>query len=267
MNRMENAIADTWLEGDPYELYVGRWSRQLAPRFLAWLNIPPSRRWLDVGCGTGALTSAIVASCSPTSVTGVEPSEGFLAKARQQLGHAVSLHAAPANRIPLENDSVDATVSGLVLNFVPDAPEALAEMVRVTVEGGTVAAYVWDYAEKMEMMRVFWDAATELDPNVASLDEGLRFPLCQPAALSRLFAGAGLREVETCAIEVPTPFADFDAYWRPFEGGQGPAPTYLASLSETARGRLREQVRARLSVRPGGPATLVARAWCARGIV
>jgi hypothetical protein len=140
-------------------------------------------------------------------------------------------------------------------------------MVRVTVAGGTISAYVWDYADKMEMMRVFWDAATELDPAVASLDEGVRFPLCHPAALSRLFTGAGLREVETAAIEIPTPFADFDAYWRPFEGGQGPAPTYLASLSEPARGRLREQARARLSARPGGPTALVARAWCARGIV
>lgn len=267
MNHAQAAIADNWREGDPYEQYVGRWSRQLAPRFLDWLNIASSRRWLDVGCGTGALASAIVASCSPASVCGVEPSEGFLARARQRLGGAVSLHAGSAGRIPLESDSIDVTVSGLVLNFVPDAPQALAEMVRVTVDNGTVAAYVWDYAEKMEMMRVFWDAAKELDPDAASLDEGLRFPLCQPAELSGLFERAGLRDVKTTAVEIPTPFADFDAYWRPFDGGQGPAPSYLASLSDVARGRLREHLRTRLSHRPGGPAALVARAWGVRGIV
>ncbi len=258
---------DTWLEGDPYELYVGRWSRQLAPRFLAWLDAGPSRRWLDVGCGTGALASSIVATCSPASVAAVDPSEGFLATARRRLGDAVAIHAAPAGRLPLEANSVDATVSGLVLNFIPDPDQALAEMMRVTTEGGTIAAYVWDYAQKMEMMRVFWDAATDLDPGAASLDEGVRFPLCRPERLSALFARAGLRNVAVDALEIATPFADFDAYWHPFEGGQGPAPTYLTSLDDAARRRLREHACERLRAHPGGASALVARAWCVRGTV
>ncbi|HKC12044.1 MAG TPA: class I SAM-dependent methyltransferase, partial [Vicinamibacteria bacterium] len=149
----------TWERADAYEQFVGRWSRQVAPKFLSWLGIPPQRRWLDVGCGTGALCAAILERCSPSSVFGVEPSEFFLARAKEQLAPRAALHRGSASQIPLEAASVDVTVSGLVLNFVPDAQAALKEMARVTVGGGTIAAYVWDYAGKMELMRLFWDSA------------------------------------------------------------------------------------------------------------
>ena len=258
-------ISDNWERGDPYEQYVGRWSRRVAPRFLAWLNVPARRRWLDVGCGTGALSAAILDQCSPLSVAGVEPSEGFLGKAKEQLGDRVLLRHGNAAAIPLEDGSVDACVSALVLNFVPDGRAGLREMARVTVAGGTIGAYVWDYAGKMELMRHFWDAAVELDPGAAKLDEGARFPLCRPEALTTLFASAGLGGIEVTAIDIATPFADFDEYWRPFLGGQGPAPAYAMSLEEPARARLRDRIRERMPLQADGSISLVARAWAVRG--
>ena len=257
-------VSDTWERGSPYEQYVGRWSRLVAPLFLSWLNVPAGRRWLDVGCGTGALCAAILDRCSPSLVAGVEPSEGFLKTARENLGSRADLRLGNAAAIPLGDASVDVVVSGLVLNFVPEQPAAMREMARVADKGGTIAAYVWDYAGKMELMRHFWDAAVELDPQAAKLDEGPRFPLCRPEALEKLFAGAGLQDIQVRAIDIPTPFADFDDYWRPFLGGQGPAPAYAMSLGETARARLRDRIKERLAAREDGSIQLIARAWAVR---
>ena len=257
-------ISDTWERGSPYELYVGRWSRTVAPLFLSWLNIPVGRRWLDVGCGTGALCAAILDRCSPSSVAGVKPSAGFLKTAKENLADQMALHQGTATAIPLGDASVDVVISGLVLNFIPDQRAALLEMARVTSKGGTIAAYVWDYAGKMELMRFFWDAAVELDPEATKLDEGVRFPLCRPEALEKLFASAGLEEVEIKPLDIPTPFANFDDYWQPFLGGQGPAPAYAMSLDETAKARLRDRIRERLPTAANGSISLTARAWAAR---
>jgi SAM-dependent methyltransferase len=260
-------VSDAWERGDPYEQYVGRWSRRVAPVFLSWLCLPAGRRWLDVGCGTGALCAAIVDHCSPSSVAGVEPSPGFLETARQRLAGRAALHQGSATAIPLGDSSVDVVVSGLVLNFVPDQRAALAEMARVSGNGGTIAAYVWDYAGKMELMRVFWDAAVALNPAAAGLDEGVRFPLCRPEALVDLFTGAGLGGAEVTAIDIPTPVASFEDYWQPFLGGQGPAPSYAMSLDQAARARLRDRIRERLPVGADGSISLTARAWAIRAVV
>jgi SAM-dependent methyltransferase len=260
-------ISDTWDRGSPYEHYVGRWSRQLAPEFVSWLDVPAGRRWVDVGCGTGALSAAIAERASPASLDGVEPSDGYREAARANLAARAALHPGNAAAIPLGDAAADVVVSGLVLNFVPDPHAALLEMARVTGKGGTVAAYVWDYAGKMELMRYFWDAAVELDPAAAKLDEGVRFPLCQPDALAARFAGAGLRDIEVRAIDIPTSFPDFDDYWKPFLGGQGPAPGYAMSLDEPARARLRDRIASRLPAQPDGSIALTARAWAVRGTV
>ena len=256
---------DAWNSGDPYEMYVGRWSHFVASEFLAWLNPPPSLRWLDVGCGTGALTSAIAEKCRPARLLGIDPSEGFLAKARARLGDRASLRVANALEIPLRDAEVDVVVSGLVLNFIPGTAGGLAEMRRVVSPGGTVAAYVWDYAGRMDLMRHFWDAAVELDPATRELDEGVRFPLCRPDALQDVFRDAHLAEVQVTPIDIPTPFRDFDDYWTPFLGGQGPAPSYAMSLDESSRNRLRDRIRARLPGQPDGSILLMARAWAVRG--
>jgi len=260
-------VSDAWERGSPYERYVGRWSRRVAPLFLSWLSVPAGRRWLDVGCGTGALCAAILDRCSPASVAGVEPSEGFLKTAKEMLGDRAALHLGSATAIPLADASVDVVVSGLVLNFVPDQGAAVAEMARVSGKGSTIGAYVWDYAGKMELVRFFWDAAVELDPGAAKMDEGIRFPLCRPEALEKLFADAGLQGVEVRPIDIPTPFANFDDYWQPFLGGQGPAPAYAMSLDETSRARLRDRIRERLPIAADGSISLIARAWGTRATV
>jgi SAM-dependent methyltransferase len=263
----DRPVSDTWERGSPYEQYVGRWSRRVAPLFLSWLRIPAGRRWLDLGCGTGSLCAAIVSGCAPTSVAGVEPSEGFLRTAKENLADRAVFHRGNATEIPLDDSSVDVVVSGLVLNFIPDQPGALGEMARVTANGGTIAAYVWDYAGKMELMRIFWNTAVELDPDAAKLDEGIRFPLCRPKALGELFAGAGLKRIEQTAIDIPTRFANFQDYWQPFMGGQGPAPAYAMSLDLAARARLRDRIRERMPAGADGAISLTARAWAIRASV
>ena len=260
-------LSDNWERGDPYEQYVGRWSRRVAADFLGWLRIPAGRRWLDVGCGTGALCAAIVEQCAPASVIGVEPSEGFLTTARNRLAGRAVFHRGTATEIPLEAASVDVVVSGLALNFVADPRAALAEMARVTGNGGTIAAYVWDYADKMELMRIFWDTVVELTPEAVKMDEGKRFPLCRPGALLDLFASAGLYNCEVSSIDIATPFANFDEFWQPFLGGQGPAPAYVLSLDEAARTRLRDRLQERLPADSNGTISLTARAWAVRGTV
>ncbi len=260
-------VLDTWERGSLYEQYVGRWSRPVAPLFLSWLSIPAGRRWLDVGCGTGALCAAIVDRCSPSSVAGVEPSEEFLKAAQENLAGRVEIHRGSATAIPLGDASVDVVVSGLVLNFVPDPQAALAELGRVAAKGGTIAAYVWDYAGRMELMRYFWDAAVDLNPSAAHMDEGVRFPLCRPDALEKVFGDARLEGVEVTSIDIPTPFANFDDYWQPFLGGQGPAPAYAMSLDETARTHLRDCLRERIPSTATGAISLTARAWAIHGTV
>lgn len=261
----QKPLSDAWDHGDPYEQFVGRWSRQVAPLFLHWLGVPPGRRWLDVGCGTGALSAAILERCSPAFVVGVEPSQGFLESARRRLAGRATLDCGSATAIPLRNESIDVVVSALVLNFIPDLPAALAEMVRVTSHGGLIGAYVWDYAGKMELIRHFWDAAASLDARALQLDEGVRFPLCRPEALTEAFATANLRSIEVTAIDIPTRFPSFDDYWQPFLGGQGPAPAYAMSLDESARVRLREHLRNTVPSSADGSISMTARAWAVRG--
>lgn len=257
---------DTWSSGAAYEPYVGRWSRLVAREFLAWLAAPPGQRWLDVGCGTGALTQTILGATEPSAVTGIDPSAGFIAYAQASTPDArAHFTVSDAQSLPVEAGAFDAVVSGLALNFVPDPARAVAEMARATRPGGTVAIYVWDYAGQMQFMRHFWDAAVALDPRAHDLDEGHRFALCQPDPLVRLFAAASLHGVVTRAIDVPTVFRDFDDYWSPFLGGQGSAPTYAMSLDEERRAALRERLRANLPVAADGSIPLLARAWAVRG--
>jgi len=158
-------------------------------------------------------------------------------------------------------------VSGLVLNFIPDKARAMSHLTRATKPGGQVAAYVWDYTGRMELMRYFWDAAVELKPENRHLDEGVRFPLCQPDSLLQLFEESGLTHVEVSPLEISTHFQNFDDYWTPFLGGQFPAPDYAMSLSEVDRAKLRERIRSRLPIDKDGSIKMVARAWSVRGVV
>ena len=259
-------MQDRWSSGDFYEPYVGRWSRLVAHEFLGWLNAPLALNWLDVGCGTGALTEAVAERCAPERLAGVDPSDGFLDFARQRLGRrGAELQKADAQNLPFADAEFDRVVSGLVLNFVPDHRRAAAEMARVVRSGCEVALYVWDYAGRMELMRHFWDAAAALDPRARELDEGRRFPVCRPEPLRELFEAAGLADTETRAIDVPSVFRDFNDYWTPFLGGQAPAPGYCMSLGEKAREALRHRLQASLPTQADGSIHLIARAWAIRG--
>jgi SAM-dependent methyltransferase len=214
------------------------------------------------------LTQTILDHANPKSVTGVDRSPGFIEYATARVrGERARFEVGDAQSLPLESGSVDAAVTGLVLNFVPQPERAVAEMARVVRGGGVAAAYVWDYAGKMELMRYFWDAVVASDAAARDLDEGRRFPLCQPEPLAALFAQAGLHDAEVRAIDVATDFRDFDDYWSPFEGGQGPAPGYAMALDEARRNALRDRIRASLPLADDGSIHLVARAWAVRGRV
>jgi ubiquinone/menaquinone biosynthesis C-methylase UbiE len=259
---------DNWAAGDLYEPYVGRWSRLAAKDFLQWLALPAQLDWLDVGCGTGALTQTILQQAQPQSVKGIDPSAGFVDFAKAHVGDPkVTFDVGDAQSLPAESARFDVAASGLVLNFVPKPSLATQEMRRVVRAGGTVAAYVWDYAGKMELMRYFWDAAAELDPSASNLVESTRFPMCKAPALTSLFQDAGLHDVQAQMIDVPTTFKDFDDYWNPFLGGQGPAPAYAMSLTEERRKALRDRIRATLPIASDGSIPLIARAWAVRGRV
>ncbi|GGM77128.1 methyltransferase [Lentzea pudingi] len=247
-----------WSFGDAYESYVGRWSRPVAVEFLRWLGVPPGRTWLDVGCGTGALTGTVLAHAQPAAITGIDPSEGFLDLARQRVPGA-TFEAGTAT--DLGGRTADVVVSGLVLTFVPDVVQAVGEFAQAAPY---VGSYLWDYTSGMRMMRLFWDAAKDVDPAAASRDEGLRFSsVSAPGPLRALWAGAGLRDVEVTGIVVPTVFRDFDDFWSPFLGGAGAAPAYAATLPPEQLGAVRDLLRSRLPEH--GPIELTAKAWAVRG--
>lgn len=259
---------EVWTEGEAYEFFMGRWSEGVAEIFLPWLDVAPRSRWLDVGCGTGRLTRAILGHALPAVVVGIDSSTGFAGTARDLSGDdRVHFLVGDGQALPIATSRVDAAVCGLVLNFVPDAERMVAELVRVVRSDGIVGWYVWDYAEGMEFLRHFWDAAIDLDSTAATLDEGVRFPICQPDALRRVAETAGLDSVRVRAIDVPTRFSDFDDFWTPFLGAQGPAPTYVAGLSRDRRLGFREHLRSRIPVNTDGSIDLMARAWAVQGTV
>jgi ubiquinone/menaquinone biosynthesis C-methylase UbiE len=232
----------------------------VADEFVGWLAQPAGLRWLDVGCGTGALTSTILRRADPASVLGVDPSEGFIGYARQTVNdERAGFEVRSAAELP--DGPYDAVVAGLALNFIPERVEALRRMREI---GSTVAVYVWDYADGMQLMRYFFDAVAEVRPQDREHDEGIRFSFCTPEGLEEMFIGAGFTTVGTRDIVVPTEFTSFDDYWQPFLGGQGVAPAYLRSLPEADQEVLREAVRSRLPIEADGSIRLTARAWAAK---
>jgi SAM-dependent methyltransferase len=256
---------DRWASSDAYERYIGRWSRPVADQFVAWLEVRPGRRWLDVGCGTGALTQAILKRSAPVAVVGVDPVEPFIARASAELTDpraSFSLGSAVDTGLP--DGAADVVVAGFVLNFVPDVGAALAEWRRVLAPSGVVGTYVWDYVRGMGFIRHFWDAAVAVDPAAAALDQGQQAGITAAGHLEAAFRAAGFVAVEGRSIAIPTVFADFDDLWLPFLGGTGEAPGYVATLDDVHRDAIREQLRRSIAPQPDGSIHFEARAWAVR---
>lgn len=258
---------DIWASGDSYESYVGRWSRLVTQEFLRWLAVPERSQWLDVGSGTGALTQTILEAANPKKIKGIDRSEDYVDFVRSKVNDPrAEFEVGNGQALLVKSEAFDAAVSGLVLNFVPHPDQMIAEMTRAVGRGGVVALYVWDYAGKMQMMRHFWNAAVALDPDARDLDEGRRFPICNPDPLVDLFQNAGLSHVQVRPIDISADFKDFDDYWTPFLGGQGPAPGYVMSLTESRRSQLRQRIHNSLPFALDGTIPLVLRAWAVKGI-
>jgi SAM-dependent methyltransferase len=256
---------DRWAGSDAYERYIGRWSRRVADEFVVWLEVPPGQRWLDVGCGTGALSQAILKRSAPSSVTGVDPLEPFIARASEALTDPrASFRLGSATDTGFPDGAADVVVAGLVLNFVPDVGAALAEWRRVLAPGGVVGAYVWDYARGMGFIRRFWDAAVAVDPAAATLDQGAQQGITAQGRLEAAVRTAGFVAVDVRSITIPTVFADFDDLWLPFLGGTGGAPGYVATLDAAQRDAIRERLRRSVAAEPDGSIHLEARAWAVR---
>jgi ubiquinone/menaquinone biosynthesis C-methylase UbiE len=258
--------SDPWSSGNQYEKFMGRWSNLVAGKFLAWLDIFPGSSWLDVGCGTGAITKLILETSQPKKVVSIDSSPDFIFQVQQLITNPVaSFQVGTAEALELESNSLDAVVSGIMLNFVPQPETAVEEMIRVAKPGGTIGIFLWDYAEGMEMLRYFWDAVVELNSNAKEYDEGIRFPLCREGQLEALIKKCGLKQVEAMPIEVKTIFKNFDDYWLPFLGNVGPAPSYVMSLGENDRQKLKNKLWETLPVGKDGSISLKARAWAVKG--
>jgi SAM-dependent methyltransferase len=264
---VHDATGDRWAVGGAYDAYMGRWSGLVAREFLAWLAAEPAGHWLEVGCGTGALTSSICALCEPASLVASDQSASFVEYARIKLQDSrVSYVAAAADALPHRTGGFDAIVSGLVLNFIPEPGAALTAMRERVRPGGIVAAYLWDYSGGVELLHHFWEAAVAADSDAAALDESSRFATWEPSQLKSLLETAGLVGIAAATLTVPTTFAAFDDYWKPFLGGTGPAPSYVASLSGPRRQSLEQRLRQRLAPADDGSIRLQARAWAVRGL-
>lgn len=261
------AAHDAWSVGQNYEHYMGRWSRKISIGFLNWIEPPTDADWLEIGCGTGALTSSVLQRCAPKSILATDASPDFLGHARDKIDDpCVTFKAADAQELPLGDATVDVVTSALVLNFIPDKTAALYEMQRVLRPGGMLTFYVWDYpGGGMGFIDAFWNAAAAVDPEATKLNEADRFGFCTEQGVRALCADAGLQGVEISAIDIVTEFADFEAFWKPFTMGAGPAPGYCASLSADRRGALKSRLQA--DVGAGGPVALSARAWAVKARV
>jgi len=251
---------------DAYDRHVGRYGTQLASALIGFAGVEPGMRALDVGCGTGALTAALARRLGIASVRAADPSKPFVEACRARLP-GVEVVVAAAEALPFADGTSDAALSQLVVNFMRDAEAGVREMARVTRPGGVVASCVWDYAGEMTLLRAFWDAASEVDPERAvAADEGVVMRWCAEGELAELWRAAGLRDVRFGPLVVSATYADFEDLWSPLPTGVAPSGAFCRSLDEDRRAALHDAYHRRLGVR-NGPFALTARAWAVAGIV
>jgi SAM-dependent methyltransferase len=251
---------------EAYDRHVGRYGAQLASALIAFAGVEPEMRALDVGCGPGALTAALAERLGAANVRAADPSEAFAAACGERLP-GVEVVVAGAEALPFPDGAFDAALSQLVVNFMADARAGVGEMARVTRRGGVVASCVWDYAGEMTLLRAFWDAAREVDPERAvAADEGVVMRWCAEGELAELWRGAGLHDVRFGPSVVRATYTDFDDLWSPFPTGVAPSGAFCKSLDHDQRAALHDAYRRRLAV-GDGPFELTARAWTVAGIV
>ena len=245
---------------DAYDRFMGRYSMLLTPQLADFAGVAAGQRVLDVGCGPGALTAELVRRLGPDAVCAVDPSEPFVAAARER-HPGVNVQLAPAEQLPFEDEEFDAALAQLVVHFMADPVAGLREMARVTLTDGVVAACVWDHGGGQGPLSLFWEAAHELDPDV---EDESRLVGAREGQLAELFEGAGLREIEESVLAADLEHASFEEWWEPFTLGVGPAGSYVAGLDEERQVQLRERCRELL---PAAPFVPSARAWAIRGVV
>lgn len=232
-------------DGSGYELQMGRWSRRLAPKFIAFANIGNVDRVLDVGCGTGSLTSTLAANPGIGGINGIDFSAEYIEFAkRNNSGSRIQFQVGDACALPFADAAFDCALSMLVLQFVPKSATAIAEMRRVTRPGGTVAAATWVQRGGMVWSRMFWDTAAMIDPAASERRaKACARPLSLPGDLERAWRAAGLADVVQDTLTIRMEFLSFADYWAPFEGNDGPFAEYVRTLAPEIKAELRDKVR------------------------
>jgi ubiquinone/menaquinone biosynthesis C-methylase UbiE len=248
-----------------YDRLVGRYGAPLAAELIGFAGVEPGMRALDVGCGPGALTAALADRLGPASVAAADPSEPFVEACRARVP-GVEVVVAAGENMPFADGGFDATLAQLVVNFMPDAEVGVREMARVTRPGGLVAGCVWDYSGGMTLLRAFWDAAHEVDPErAATADEGI-MRWCGEGELAELWRSAGLEDVRFGELVVSAGYADFEDLWSPFPTGIAPSGAFTKSLDPERQAQLHDALLRRLGV-GDSPFELKARSWAAAGTV
>jgi len=248
---------------------MGRWSKMVAPELVRFARLPERGTILDVGSGTGSLSSAIVESASQRRVVGIDPSKEYVAYAasKNAAGERARFEVGDAQKLSFADGTFEGASSLLVFNFIPDPAKAIGEVRRVTKATGPISAATWDYSDGMKMLRVFWDAAVAIDPRAEKLDEK-HMRLCRSGELSKLWREAGLENVAEQPLTIPMQFHTFADYWDPFLLGQGPAGAYVKSLTADRVAALRGRLKSALaSNREDQAFRLEARVWAVRGTV
>ena len=258
---------ERWDNTAGYEMYVGRWSSLISKDFVNWLNPKPGMKWLEIGCGTGALTKVIAENCSPSYLLAIDKSDSYLRNARKNINtNNVSFLNTDLNSHLLLNEEFDNITSGLLLNFVPQIDDLLLNLMSHLTSGGQTSSFVWDYGGHYQPMRHFWDSAKEVVEGAEKFDAGTKFSICKKEKLIQLFKTLGLMDVEFTNIESIATFKDFDDYWIPIVAAQGSVAEFISTLSAIQKKDLENIIRHRLPIALNGEIKLIINALAVKGI-
>jgi trans-aconitate methyltransferase len=262
---MNSITTPSWDDTKGYELYVGRWSRFISKDFIYWLKPDAGLEWLEVGCGTGALTSAILEKANPKQITAIDKSGSYIKQAMSDIiADNVIFLERGFESLP-SNETFDIITSGLVLNFLPDIKDSFQQMANKLKPAGQLSAFVWDYAGHYQPMRHFWDAAKEVSPIAQKFDAGVKFSICNEIKLTDLFQSAGLTNIRFTTLERIATFQSFDDYWLPIASAQGSVTEFMSSLNDPQTQKLKELLKQRLPIAINGEIKLIINALAIAG--